>query len=135
VYNHEEYQKRYRKEHREELLLKKKQFRKDHHDKIMSDKKIYYRDNKRTVLKNGRLKTSFGITIEQYYEVAEKQKHCCAICGIHQSKLVRFLAVDHDHKTNRNRGLLCMKCNIAIGMLNDSTKLLDKAKKYLENYK
>lgn len=54
-------------------------------------------------------------------------KTCCDICGS-SGKLV----VDHDHRTLKIRGVLCNRCNVGIGMLNDSVDLLMKAAWYLE---
>jgi hypothetical protein len=65
------------------------------------------------------LKRRFGISIAEYNEILEKQNGCCAICGIHQSKLNKSLFVDHNHKTGKIRGLLCFKCNISLGHLED----------------
>lgn len=47
----------------------------------------------------------------------------------------RSLAVDHCHKTNMVRGLLCHRCNTAIGLLNDDFTTLKSALKYLRHYK
>ena len=41
------------------------------------------------------------------------------------------LCVDHDHMSGNIRGLLCFKCNIALGMVNDSKYILEKLKQYL----
>lgn len=41
----------------------------------------------------------------------DKQKGCCYICGKHESNFAKRLAVDHNHKTGRVRGLLCYRCN------------------------
>lgn len=61
----------------------------------------------------------------------EKQNGVCAICG-HKDKK-KSLAVDHDHKTGKIRGLLCGRCNPALGFIQESTELIKQLLKYL-NY-
>jgi hypothetical protein len=39
--------------------------------------------------------------------------------------------VDHCHKTNKRRGLLCHKCNVGLGMVQDSVEHLEKLIAYL----
>ena len=46
--------------------------------------------------------------------------------------LKRELSVDHNHETNKIRGLLCHHCNIGLGNFRDSTTLLSVAIEYLE---
>lgn len=77
-----------------------------------------------------------GCTLEKYKELLDRQNGCCAVCnkpfGHTSCKGVRArLAVDHDHKTGRIRGLLCGKCNRAIGWFGDSVELLQAAIRYL----
>lgn len=74
---------------------------------------------------------NFGITIDQYDEMYAKQNGECAICCTHQSELAQALAVDHDHETNKIRGLLCGGCNKGIGFLRESTSILGAAIEYL----
>lgn len=81
-------------------------------------------------VKNSQLMCSYGITIDQYEAMAKSQGNVCAICEGTQLDS-RGLAVDHCHKTGRVRGLLCNRCNRAIGMLDDDYKLLEKAMTYL----
>jgi len=57
-----------------------------------------------------------------------------AICGLHQSELRKALAGDHNHITDKKRGLLCGVCNTAIGLLGDSSVRVDKASAYLKEY-
>ncbi len=46
----------------------------------------------------------------KYYEpLLEIQKGGCAICG--RPPGARRLAIDHDHRAMRVRGLLCFRCN------------------------
>ena len=81
---------------------------------------------------NTRLLYSHGITLEDYNKLFQRQKGCCAICHRHQSKLKRGLFVDHDHKTDIVRGLLCQKCNSALGLFRDKIKYLRRGLRYLE---
>lgn len=82
-------------------------------------------------IRRANYKRSFGISVEEYDLMVLKQDNKCAICAIHQSQEKRRFAVDHDHKTGKIRGLLCINCNRGIGALKDSSELLEKAIDYL----
>ena len=118
-----QYQKKYRKLHKKEHIEYNRKYRKNNRKKLNFDNKW----------KN--IFDRHGITIEQYNDIFIKQNGCCDICGTHQSMLKRNLAVDHCHVSNVNRGLLCQKCNNAIGLLNDSVDLIEKCKIYLQKHK
>jgi len=85
---------------------------------------------------NAGLKIKYGITLEEYEQMLKNQNQCCKICKSKKPgrKGVKRFAVDHCHKTNKVRGLLCMSCNTAIGLLNENPVLFDAAKQYLEEY-
>lgn len=61
------------------------------------------------------------------------QKGLCAICDKDLSKGTRQPCADHNHTTKAARGILCHSCNCAIGLLQDSTAILNKAMEYLNN--
>ena len=63
-------------------------------------------------------------------ELTKKQDGRCAICG----RMDKSLAVDHCHATNTIRGMLCRRCNLGIGALDDDPRLLRQAITYLENH-
>lgn len=81
------------------------------------------------------LKRDFGITLETYKQIAETQNNTCAICkkpesAIRQGRIKR-LAVDHCHKTLKIRGLLCVRCNTALGMFKDDIDVMHTAIEYI----
>ena len=60
-----------------------------------------------------RVQRVYGLAPGQYAEMLEAQGGVCLLCG-NRPRTIR-LAVDHDHQTGRIRGLLCRRCNKALG--------------------
>lgn len=79
----------------------------------------------------GHLRRKFGITSEQYDEMLAAQGGACALCGRPPTEGIS-LHVDHDHATRALRGLLCFRCNNALGDLGDDPDLLRAAATYLD---
>jgi hypothetical protein len=113
-------------------------------DDIKKYYREYYKNHKnekgaerKEYLKIKHLSRKFGITIDEYDRIFEKQNGVCAICNNPETKIIKgvvaFLSVDHDHKTGKVRGLLCSKCNMGIGYFNDDPFLLNKASQYLDD--
>ena len=76
-----------------------------------------------------KIKQVFGLSKEDYERMLAIQGSVCAIC---KQKDNRRLAVDHDHKTGRIRGLLCKRCNLTLGRFEDRPDLFLNAAIYLE---
>lgn len=96
---------------------------------------IYQKKNRKartTYTKLWRLTNVYKITQEQYNQLLLKQENRCAICSKHRDDLDRELCVDHNHETNKVRGLLCYHCNVALGYMKDNITALLSAAKYLE---
>lgn len=72
----------------------------------------------------------FGLTLADYDAMFEVQGGLCAIC-LQRNIENRRLAVDHDHRSGKVRGLLCGSCNKALGLFRDSPQILTAALAYL----
>lgn len=77
------------------------------------------------------LRTKYGITLQEYNNLFQKQSGCCAICKKHQTDLIKTFHIDHNHKTGEIRGLLCQQCNHAIGLLKDDSEIIASALEYV----
>lgn len=69
---------------------------------------------------------AYGITPQKLARLRSKQQDRCAVC---RKKTV--LTIDHCHKTQKVRGLLCDACNKAIGFFEESPERLRAARNYL----
>lgn len=82
------------------------------------------------------LKREYGMTYSEYQLLLDVQGGVCALCR--KASVVRTnaarLAVDHDHVTQKVRGLLCGKCNLALGLFNDDLATLRRAVEYLARH-
>ena len=87
------------------------------------------KERRREQSRRGHLKRQYGLTTNMFEALVSAQLGNCGICGVNEDL---NLHVDHDHNTKKVRGLLCGKCNKAIGLLNDSPDLLRAAADYLE---
>lgn len=70
----------------------------------------------------------YGITVEQYREMHDKQAGACAICGT----AAKVLHIDHCHSTGQVRGLLCQMCNTGLGQFQDNVQRMLAAVAYLQ---
>ena len=77
------------------------------------------------------LRRTYGITIADYDRMFEEQNGVCAICGEARPE-ERTLHIDHDHETGVIRGLLCFRCNNALGDFREEYELFQRAADYLD---
>lgn len=73
----------------------------------------------------------YGVTPEKFREMSAAQSGVCKICGKPPTGS-RGFCVDHCHKTGKVRSLLCGKCNSALGMVNEDTKIIYNMAAYVE---
>jgi hypothetical protein len=117
---YKEYQKKYRERNREKAKATSQEWRDTEHGR------------------NKMLLNKYGITLNQYNELLEKQLHACAICKEPESQTnwgkTKRLAVDHCHNTGRVRGLLCQRCNTTLGRYEDDPYVWENFVAYLESF-
>jgi len=105
-------------------------------DAVRGYQKAYREKNREALVAKDRQR-KFGITHQEYAKLYQSQGGVCAICSQPETATrlgkVKSLAVDHDHKTGRVRGLLCSDCNTGIGKLKDDPKVLQSAIQYLKS--
>lgn len=88
-----------------------------------------------------KLHKTLGVSAADYKTLLDRAEYKCEICGKqHKWEASRRyerarLGVDHDHVNGRIRGVLCNKCNAAIGLLQDSVDLVENAATYLRKHK
>lgn len=122
-----------------------KQYRSKHLDKANAVKRQYYKDNiEKERLRNKNYhkrypyrfyKKCYGITIEQKKEMILKQNYKCLSCGTDLKLLKdKKVHIDHDHTTNKIRGILCSNCNTALGLLNENFDNAIKLSEYIRKF-
>lgn len=92
-----------------------------------------YRREKPLLRLAGTYRQRYGITLERYDQMFIEQNGVCAICGeINYDG--RRLSIDHNHKTGEVRGLLCGRCNFALGNVKEDISILYGLIRYLQKF-
>lgn len=73
----------------------------------------------------------YGMTPAEWDNMFAGQGFQCGACG-GEDPLGANWATDHCHKTGKVRGILCSRCNLALGMAKDNPKTLRALAEYLE---
>ena len=117
---------RYAKD-REKRLAHHREYRKTHAKELAEKGKIW-REANRDILRSKVLMRNYGITLEQWHEMFEKQGKACLICRSTTPNNKRGWHTDHGVTV---RGILCHHCNTGIGMFNHDIGRLKAAIRYL----
>jgi hypothetical protein len=140
--------KAWNEKHREEIILRRKAWYSEHKKEIAEKAKVYRQKHKakfreRNKISNfrnrennhaWRRKNLYGLSQEAYYTLLGEQGGACAVCGS-DDWLTRVPHIDHDHITGKVRGVVCRKCNLALGHLGDDLNTAKSMVRYLEKCK
>lgn len=77
------------------------------------------------------LKRLYNLTFVDFNRILLEQNNRCKICNTDNFGK-KGPSVDHDHTTGKVRGILCGRCNKAIGLMDDSPNKLRLAAEYLD---
>tara|TARA_R110000824_G_C15169996_1_gene672812 strand:+ start:722 stop:1324 length:603 start_codon:yes stop_codon:yes gene_type:complete len=90
--------------------------------------KVKYNLGNKESIKRTTAKRRYGIDDTKYDELDKINN--CEICEKEVKGTKKH--IDHCHTTGKVRGILCRKCNLALGHFDDNNLYLEKAIKYLK---
>lgn len=116
---------RWREKNKEQLRQRSAIYRQDNREICIERSKKWQRENSERV-RDKVMQRKYGIGLPEFEQLLDYQGGCCAVCGSTEK-----LVVDHCHGTGAIRGILCDRCNVGIGCLNDDAHRLIAAANYL----
>lgn len=100
----------------------KRKYRNDYWDK--------YPEKRKAARKRHNNKSRYGFTEEEYQAFLDSRGRKCEVCGDDRKP-----CVDHCHKTDIVRGVLCGGCNTSLGQLKEDPKIIRALADYIERTK
>jgi len=98
-----------------------------------------YRKQNPEKIRDTKLKQAYGVGIDYFNNKLKEQSGVCAGCKRDFKNKWRGrevnMALDHDHFTKEPRGILCVKCNRALGLLEENIGTFNNLIEYLNKYK
>lgn len=98
-----------------------------------------YRNSNPEKIRDTKLRQAYGVGVDYFNTKLLEQGGVCAGCKrnvktVWRGKEVR-MALDHDHLTDSPRGVLCIKCNRALGLLEEKKETFFNLVDYIDKYK
>lgn len=126
-WDRKEYRRKYYLAHKERMRQQGRDwYRKNRASKLAVGKAWRERNPERG--RSNQLKRLYGLSLEAFDAILTAQSGLCKLCSCNLTKPV----VEHDHKTKVVRGLVCQRCNIAIGHFENYSHMFRAIATYLE---
>ena len=133
AFSNEQHRRRYaeNRKHREDNLAASRAYRALHRDRLNAERRDKWRSDAALRERHGgaRLSRDYGLSRDEHRALLAEQNGVCAVCKLPSR---RALCVDHCHATGEVRGLLCDKCNTALGLLGDDSARMRAAGAYVD---
>lgn len=123
----------------EEQILESIRLRKEYKKRYFQENKDRIRERKKKPSKEKsaeyNMRWHYGVEIEDFNRVLLEQNGLCAICSIKLDRSNRSTvpSIDHDHRDGSFRGILCHRCNVSLGLMDENPETLRSAIRYLES--
>ena len=85
-------------------------------------------------LRGYHLKKMYGITLEEREEMSKASQGRCYVCGAPDGTDRNPHHIDHNHDTGELRGLLCVGCNVSLGLLEENPDRIRALADYIEGF-
>lgn len=117
----------WQRNNKDNVNLKTLKYHQNNREKCRALCREYYQKNKDKI-RDMRRKSFYGLSTEDFQKLYENQKGLCPIC---KRSLDRDLNIDHDHTTNKVRGILHRSCNLFLGNFEKRIEQLSDITHYL----
>lgn len=101
--------------------------------KVSKEKTKLYNQKAQPRRRNQQYLKRYGVSYDEYKKLLNLYNHQCAICKSKATKK-HSLHLDHCHISGKIRGIICYKCNFALGYFQDSIPNLIAATQYLRHH-
>lgn len=91
---------------------------------------------KRKIIRKCRsIRASYDTTLKVIHRMLKLQGYRCAICRTDIFLFCRpWASIDHDHATGKIRHILCSRCNIMVGFIENNIQLVTPALDYIKSF-
>jgi hypothetical protein len=135
------YAKEYYRRNKDECKKFQRNYYLKNKDACKEKARVYAAKNRHRTRARARLRhllSAYGLTPEQFKELAANQGGKCPLCDRQLQLSADGLnshqaPVDHCHKSERVRGILCVNCNLGLGLV-EREGWLDRALAYKKKF-